>query len=76
MAKIAKKAKLGKAPGARASVDTLKKYANKLSERIAARKKQVSEAQKAAAQKEADKKRKAQLRAEIARKKAEYAKLR
>lgn len=76
MAKIAKKAKLGKTPGARASVDTLKAYAGKLSEKIAARKKQVAAANAAAAQKEADKKRKAQLRAEIAKKKAEYAKLR
>lgn len=76
MAKIAKKAKLGKTPGARASVDTLKNYSSKLSEKIATRKKQVSDAMRAMAQKEADKKRKAQLRAEIQKKKAEYAKLR
>lgn len=76
MAKIAKKAKLGKTPGARASVDTLKNYSSKISEKIATRKKQVAAANAAASQKEADKKRKAQLRAEIAKKKAEYAKLR
>lgn len=76
MAKIAKKAKLAKAPGAKASVATLEHYSKKLSEQIAARKKAVAEAARAAAQKAADKKKKAQLRGEISKKRAEYAKLR
>lgn len=76
MAKLAKKAKLGKTPSAKASVESLKGYSEKVSAKISARKKQVKEYTDAVAQKEADKKRKAQLRAEIAKKKAEYAKLR
>lgn len=76
MAKLAKKAKLGKTPSGKATVESLKKYSDGVSAKIAARKKQVSEYSKAVAQKDADKKRKAQLRAEIAKKKAEYAKLR
>ena len=76
MSKMPKKAKLPKMPGAKASVATLEHAVKSLSDRISARKKQVAEHQKAQAQKEAEKKRKASLRTEISKKKAEYAKLR
>ena len=75
MAKIAKKTKLGKVPGAKASVVTLESYSKKLSEKIAARKKTVAEAERADKQKAADKKKKKQLRDEISKKRSEYSKL-
>lgn len=75
MSKMPKKARLPKMPGAKASVATLEHAVKSLNDRISARKKQVAEYTRAEAAKIAEKKRKATLRSEIGKKKAEYAKL-